>query len=178
MSTTSDRVALLLKPRTTAVQKRVDAMRPIFLATVSIAALALATPGFAKDKPKGEDVKVELIDATVDPSLTGPATMKTTLDKDSVRAGPVTFTVHNASKSQMHEMVLIWVKNPQDALPMDTKSDRVVEDKVKHLGEVADLEPGTSGTLKRSLKPGSYLLVCNQPGHYHAGMWATLTVVP
>jgi uncharacterized cupredoxin-like copper-binding protein len=158
--------------------KEVDTMKPISFAVISLAALALTWPALAKDKAKGESVKVELIDSTVDPSLTGSTTMKTALDKDSVKAGPVTFVVHNASKSQMHEMVLIWVKDPKADLPMDTKEDKVVEDKVKHLGEVADLEPGTSGTLKRTLKPGSYLLVCNQPGHYHAGMWATLTVVP
>jgi uncharacterized cupredoxin-like copper-binding protein len=158
--------------------KEVDAMKLIPFAVMSLTVFALPAAADAKDKPKGEVVKVELIDATVDPSLTGTATMKTSLDRDSVKAGPVVFDVHNASKSQMHEMVLIWVKDPKAALPMDSKEDKVVEDKVKHLGEVSDLEPGTSGTLKRNLKPGSYLLVCNQPGHYHAGMWATLTVVP
>jgi uncharacterized cupredoxin-like copper-binding protein len=158
--------------------REVNAMKPLSIAILSLAAIASTVPAAAKDKPKGASVKVELIDATVDPSLTGATTMKTSLDTDSVKAGPVTFVVHNASKSTTHEMVLIWVKDPKAELPMDPKEDRVVEDKVKHLGEVADLEPGTSGTLKRNLKPGSYLLVCNQAGHYHAGMWATLTVTP
>jgi uncharacterized cupredoxin-like copper-binding protein len=153
-------------------------MKTFGIAALSLAAVVMTGPAFAKDKVKGTSIKVELVDATVDPSLTGASTMKTTIDKDTVKAGPVTFVVHNASKSAMHEMVLIWVKDPKAELPMDAKEDKVVEDKVKHLGEVADLEPGTSGTLKRSLKPGSYLLVCNQPGHYHAGMWATLTVTP
>ncbi len=153
-------------------------MKMVLLTLLPVAALGLTGPALAKDKAKGETVNVELTDATVDASLTGSNTMKTSVDHDSVKAGPVTFHVHNASKAQMHEMVLIWVKDPKAALPMDAKEDKVVEDKVKHLGEVADLEPGSSGSLKRSLKPGSYLLVCNQPGHYHAGMWATLTVVP
>ncbi|MEJ1933153.1 sulfocyanin-like copper-binding protein [Nostoc sp. NIES-2111] len=153
-------------------------MKMVLLVALSATALSLAGPALAKEKTKGENVNVELIDATVDASLTGANTMKTTLDRETVKAGPVTFHVHNASKSQMHEMVLILVKDPQAALPMDMKEDKVIEDKVKHLGEVADLEPDASGSLKRTLKPGSYLLVCNQPGHYHAGMWATLTVVP
>jgi uncharacterized cupredoxin-like copper-binding protein len=153
-------------------------MKPISVAMLSLVALALTSPVLGKQKAKGESVKVELVDATVDPSLTGSTTMRTTLDKESVKAGPVTFVVHNASKSQTHEMVLIWVKDPKASLPMDQAEDKVIEDKVKHLGEVADLESDASGTLKRNLKPGSYLLVCNQPGHYHAGMWATLTVVP
>jgi uncharacterized cupredoxin-like copper-binding protein len=166
-------MAFAVHPR----QEEVDAMKALAVTVLSIAAV-LTGSAWAKDKPKGAIVKVELIDATVDPSLTGTATMTTSLDKDSVKTGPVTFVVHNASKSAMHEMVLIYVKDPKADLPMDAKEDKVIEDKVKHLGEVADLEPGTSGTLKRGLKPGSYLLVCNQPGHYHAGMWATLTVTP
>ncbi len=153
-------------------------MKPIAVAMFSFAAVSLISPALGKEKAKGQTVRVELVDVTVDPSLSGTTTMKTTLDRENVKAGPVTFVVHNASKSQTHEMVLIWVKDPKASLPMDQAEDKVIEDKVKHLGEVADLEPGTSGTLKRNLKPGSYLLVCNQPGHYHAGMWATLTVAP
>ena len=34
------------------------------------------------------------------------------------------------------------------------------------LGEVSELDPGKSGTLTLTIKPGKYLLVCNVPGHY------------
>ena len=143
---------------------------------------ACSSPGLALAKnssagaAKGVVVHVELVDATIDPSLTGATNMATRLDKDTVKGGVVTFVVHNASKSAMHEMVLILAKDPKMVMPMDDKEDKVIEDKVKHLGEVADLEPGTSGSLKRKLAPGTYILICNQPGHYHAGMWTTLTV--
>jgi len=43
-------------------------------------------------------------------------------------------------------------------------------------GEVPELDPGKSGTLSVSLQPGTYLLLCNQPGHYEAGMWTVFTV--
>jgi len=49
---------------------------------------------------------------------------------------------------------------------------------VRRLGEIPDLAPGKTGTLTVDLKPGSYVLFCNQPGHYHDGMSTVLTVVP
>jgi uncharacterized cupredoxin-like copper-binding protein len=139
-------------------------------------AMTAASPlAMAKD-PRGAVIHVTLDDVTSDPALSGEKNMAMTLDATSVKAGPVTLEVHNASKTTMHEMVLVLLRTPNEAMPMDARADRVIEDKVKHLGEVADLEPGSSGTLRRKLAPGNYALICNQPGHYHAGMWTTLTV--
>ena len=44
------------------------------------------------------------------------------------------------------------------------------------LDEVEDIVPGATGTLTVELEPGTYLVVCNLPGHYAAGMSAFLTV--
>ena len=44
------------------------------------------------------------------------------------------------------------------------------------LGEVGDLPPGHSGKLTLNLKPGKYLLFCNESGHYADGMKTELTV--
>ena len=52
------------------------------------------------------------------------------------------------------------------------------EKQVKMLGEVADLQPNMSKVLEVALMPGSYLLVCNVPGHYGAGMAVPFTVLP
>ena len=52
----------------------------------------------------------------------------------------------------------------------------VIETRIKHLGEVPDLGPGRAGSLTLQLSPGTYLLICNQPNHYKAGMWTKLTV--
>jgi uncharacterized cupredoxin-like copper-binding protein len=49
---------------------------------------------------------------------------------------------------------------------------------MKSLGEVEELQSSASGQLTLNLKPGNYLLTCNQPGHLHAGMWSKFTVTP
>jgi uncharacterized cupredoxin-like copper-binding protein len=36
--------------------------------------------------------------------------------------------------------------------------------------------PGESAPHTFDLKPGTYVMVCNVPGHYDAGMYGTLTV--
>jgi uncharacterized cupredoxin-like copper-binding protein len=52
----------------------------------------------------------------------------------------------------------------------------VIEKRIHHLGEISDLKPGAKGTMTLDLKPGSYVVICNQPGHYKAGMMTALTV--
>jgi uncharacterized cupredoxin-like copper-binding protein len=60
--------------------------------------------------------------------------------------------------------------------PYDAKTDRVIESRLHSLGEIGDLKPGARGKLTVNLKPGSYLLFCNEPGHYKAGMSTSIEV--
>ena len=95
-----------------------------------------------------------------------------------VPAGEVTFTVTNDSKGMIHEMILSPVKDETASLPYVIDEMRVDEEAAGHLGEVAELDPGKSGTLTLNLEPGNYLLFCNIPGHYALGMWTLVTVTP
>jgi uncharacterized cupredoxin-like copper-binding protein len=104
------------------------------------------------------------------------ATMGITLDQTSVPAGTVTFNVVNDSKGMIHEMVLSPVADPAVALPYSKDDMRIDEDAAGHLGEVAELEMKATGALTIDLKPGTYILYCNIPGHYVLGMWTLLTV--
>ena len=104
------------------------------------------------------------------------APMGIRLSSATVRAGEVTFEVSNASTVMVHEMVLSPIKDAQTPLPYVKADNKIDEDAAGHLGEVAELEPGKKGALTLSLKPGSYILYCNVPGHYALGMWALLTV--
>ncbi|AVA25346.1 plastocyanin/azurin family copper-binding protein [Rhizobium sp. NXC24] len=137
------------------------------VAAVATTLLALAaSPSFA-------DTVVKVIESGED----GGA-MAIKLDTTSVKAGLVTFAVHNEAASEEHEMVLVKLKSADEKIPLNKNKDRVEEKKLKSLGEVEDLNPGANGELKADLKPGSYLLLCNIKGHYSAGMHARLTVNP
>ena len=93
----------------------------------------------------------------------------------TVPAGEVTFEVTNSSKQLVHEMVVSPVRSTKTPLPYD-KAGKVDEDAAGHLGEVSELAPGKKGALRLSLKPGTYILYCNVPGHYALGMWTLLRV--
>ena len=90
--------------------------------------------------------------------------------------GVVTFRVKNTSKDTIHEMIVMYLADPTEPLTYIDKENRVDEDKGGDKGEVSELDPGASGSLTVFLKPGKYLLICNVPGHYAAGMWTAFDV--
>ena len=45
-----------------------------------------------------------------------------------------------------------------------------------NIGETGDRAAGKAKPLTLSLDAGTYTLICNQPGHYAAGMHVTFTV--
>lgn len=108
----------------------------------------------------------------------GMGMMSIRIDKATVKAGDVHFAVTNWSRGLLHEMLVIAVENPNAPLPYDYGTGEVPEKQVKSLGEVSELQPNASGTLDVKLAPGTYLLLCNVPGHYAAGMVTSLTVTP
>jgi uncharacterized cupredoxin-like copper-binding protein len=86
------------------------------------------------------------------------------------RAGRVTFRVHNGGKVK-HELVVLRTTKPAAALKKGSEASEA-----GNVGEIGGLRPGASKTLKLTLKPGHYALVCNLPGHYLAGQFADFTV--
>jgi len=104
--------------------------------------------------------------------------MGITIYQNSIKAGPVTFEVKNNSEKTIHEMLVLPVKDTNTPLPYLTNENRLDETKTNSLGEVSELDPGKSGALSLTMKPGKYLLACNVAGHYAAGMWTLLTVNP
>lgn len=122
-------------------------------------------------------VPTQVIDIKLQDPSTGPSvkSMEIVLDRHTVKAGRVTLKAVNLSKSLVHE-VLVLHDPGNKALPYDSKNAEVNENRVHSLGEVGDLPPGHSGTLTLNLKPGKYLLFCNESGHYADGMKTELTV--
>ncbi|MCX7593279.1 MAG: cupredoxin domain-containing protein [Fischerella sp.] len=102
--------------------------------------------------------------------------MAVQLSKSTVPAGPVEFVANNQGNLD-HEMVVIKTDLPLDQLPL--KGDRLDEDKAgKKFGEIEEdeLTSGATKTLTVNLTPGRYLIICNLPGHFQAGMRTFLTV--
>ena len=99
-------------------------------------------------------------------------------DKTSAKAGAVTFNVTNWSPSVVHEMLVVAVDSPDASLPYDFSKQIIPEDQVKALGKTNELPPNASKSVELTLAPGNYLLVCNVPGHYAAGMVLAFTVAP
>ena len=104
------------------------------------------------------------------------APMSVKINVTEVSPGEMTFVVVNASKETVHEIILSPIKDENVLLPYIDNENRVDEEQAGHLGEVSELDPGKKGTLTVNLKPGSYILYCNIPGHYGAGMWTRLKV--
>jgi len=104
------------------------------------------------------------------------ATMGITVDSNDIHAGKVTLVAINDSKVLVHEMLIVPVRSTYSPLPYDSTSMRVDEDAAHSLGEVSELDPGQTGALTLTLKPGTYVLLCNVPGHYAMGMWTTIVV--
>ena len=47
---------------------------------------------------------------------------------------------------------------------------------VTHIDEVEDVAACSAASLDVSLKAGSYVIICNLPGHYASGMHTAFTV--
>lgn len=114
----------------------------------------------------------------IGPGMMGMGHMVVRADKASAKPGTVHFSVTNWSRAVVHEMLVVAVDSANVPLPYDYNSAKVLEEQVKSMGEVAELKPNESGSLDVTLTPGTYILLCNVPGHYAAGMWTALTVAP
>lgn len=135
------------------------------------------TSSSSADKSEGTVVNVELGEASGNRYFIK-------VDKDTVKAGKVTFKVTN-NGNLYHEFVVIKSDLDPGKLPIDAKEDKVAEDDVEIVAEAPyakppivppDKEPGAEdhhirgegwgAELTVDLKAGKYVLLCNLEGHY------------
>ena len=136
--------------------------------------LLFATAGAAGAATTAQTLGIRLQDPSTDSST---AHMRIVLDQDTIKPGRVAVQATNQSKNLVHEVIIARDDGAKE-LPMDAKHDRVIESRVHRLGEISDLAPGKTGKLTLNLGPGTYVLFCNQVGHYQDGMFTKLTVAP
>jgi uncharacterized cupredoxin-like copper-binding protein len=103
-----------------------------------------------------------------------------TLGTDTLAAGDVTFHITNEGPST-HEFVVFKTDLAEDELPTTTDEDGkdIVDEEgegVEAVDEVEDIEAGSDHDFEVNLTPASYVVICNLPEHYGAGMHASFTV--
>ena len=149
-------------------------LRMLMRSSLAVLFALLMVAGLAKGAAPPPAIEIRLQDSSTDPAI---AHMRITVDRQTIKPGRVTLHALNQSKSLVHEMIVARDDGAKE-LPMDAKKDRVIESRVRPLGEISDLAPGKEGKLTLNLKPGNYVLFCNQPGHYRDGMSTMLIVAP
>lgn len=100
-----------------------------------------------------------------------------TLEEDSAAPGDVTFDVTNESE-QTHEFVVLKTDIAEGELPTDDAGDvdEAGDPGIELVDEIEDIAAGDSPSLTVNLDAGSYVLICNLPGHYGQGMHTSFTV--
>jgi uncharacterized cupredoxin-like copper-binding protein len=96
-----------------------------------------------------------------------------------ITAGTVNLEAANFGTIQ-HELLVFRSDLPPSQFPVD-KNGNIVEDGpgIALISDGDNIDPGKTQTRTVDLtQPGSYLFVCNIPGHFKAGMYSVVTVTP
>lgn len=91
-------------------------------------------------------------------------------------SGPVTFSIANTG-TLVHELVVLKTDTAEGSIPARA-TDPSKAQEPGAAGEAEDIDPGKTATLTLDLAPGKYVLICNEPGHYAAGMHTSFTILP
>lgn len=97
----------------------------------------------------------------------------------TIKAGTVNLETANFGTIQ-HELLVFRSDLPASGFPVDKNGD-IIEDGpgIRLVSDGDNIDPGKTQTRTVDLsQPGSYLFVCNIPGHFKAGMYSVVTVTP
>jgi len=150
-------------------------------ASPTLTPIAVNTPSAAPAATSAAPTPTAVV-ATPAPSvsvLTGQTVSLTewkVMMPSTVKAGKATFTIANAGTTA-HELLVFKSDLAPSAYPTNT-AGAIVEDGagVTLLSDGDNIDPGKTQTRTVDLAPGTYLFVCNIPGHYPQGMFTVVTV--
>lgn len=109
---------------------------------------------------KADDVSVVLTEWLVHP------------EPRVVPAGNVSFEIENQGLLA-HQFSVFWTDLEADEIPVvEGSADAAV---ARASAATDELQPGDDGQLTLALPPGAYVLLCNLPAHYEAGMRVAFT---
>jgi uncharacterized cupredoxin-like copper-binding protein len=142
-----------------------QAAYPIFTAASLLGVVAAACVAYAAEPAS---VKVDLSDKGGKYSIM--------MSTHHAKAGAVEFSIKNTSTQILHEFLITPWQGAITSLPYDVNKGQVSEEKLPKLAGVEDMKPGAEAILRLPLKPGRYVVFCDQPGHYKMGMVTSFTV--
>jgi uncharacterized cupredoxin-like copper-binding protein len=93
----------------------------------------------------------------------------------STGSGQITFSVKNDG-AVVHELLVVRTEGDAAALPIKAGAMDEADPGVKVAGKIATIAAGASQSVTAGLPAGKYVLLCNVPGHYGAGMHTAFTV--
>jgi uncharacterized cupredoxin-like copper-binding protein len=102
-----------------------------------------------------------------------------TLSSSKVVAGPTQIEIDNSGPT-MHEAVFKRSAVAADKLPLASNGIRLNEDSSLLTGVLDAGSVDLGGHVRRvvTFAPGHYVVFCNLPGHFQAGMHAEFDVPP
>lgn len=99
-----------------------------------------------------------------------------TLDEYSVRAEPGTvpagqtaFEIRNTGSIE-HDFIVLETELEFDELPLEEGQVDLESSEIDELEHIHAIDPGERASGEVALASGTYLLICNVPGHYQTGM--------
>ena len=96
----------------------------------------------------------------------------------TIKAGKTNLEIKDAGVAA-HEMLVFKSDRKPSAYPLDKAGD-IIEDGagVDLISDGENIDSGGTQTRTLDPAPGTYLFVCNIPGHFKQGMYATVIVAP
>lgn len=133
------------------------------LAAAAVLLLAAVACGNGEEPGGGNTVNAQLADFSI------------TTDVSSVAPGSVTFVAKNNGPSE-HEVVVLRTDLAPDALPVEGGAVDEKAPGMQAIGEIEEFGAGGTESAALDLTAGNYVLICNIPAHYEAGMAVALEV--
>ena len=134
----------------------------VLVAVLLGVALSFGLQGCAADPPDGPSI-AQLVD------------FKVQLSSTPVRLGTNTFVISNDGQEE-HEFIGFKIDRPVAELEL-TPDGNLNEDVLTSVTDGPNLAPGAGSTRVVELKsPGTYLLLCNLPGHFRKGMYTIVSL--
>ena len=136
----------------------VAALTTAIFAAVVAGAISPGAPA-SDTRPAASTISVRLTEWKVVPSAA------------RVRAGKVTLVARNVGQLD-HNLVVLRTNLAPGKLPVA----RARATEIGRVGKTPVFSPGQTRRLTLTLKAGKYVLICNVPGHYKAGMFVGFRV--